>query len=139
MHMLCTSSLRRFYSFLIGEQCTDASCNDQGYPVPPCIRSNNHQSRMTEVCCDHRGSHERKFPIWIICEQKLWCRAGSLYGELARFILRILGYKSKAKPQQMPGMPGGPGGMLPGPMLPGAPAPALPPPEAPAFDSVWGS
>lgn len=38
------------------------------------------------------------------------CRAGSLYGELARFILRLLGYKSKSKELALSnGQPGQPG------------------------------
>ena len=57
-------------------------------------------------------------------------RAGSLYGELARFVLRLLGYKGppKAAPGEGAaggGTPGGPPGpvQLPGaPTLPGAPA-----------------
>ena len=42
----------------------------------------------------------------------LLCRAGSLYGELARFILRVLGYKGKPKQAMDPaaGNPAGPPG-----------------------------
>jgi len=50
-------------------------------------------------------------------------RAGLLYGELARFVLRLLGYKVPPRPKWLPGMgpPGamGPGGMQPGGMQPG--------------------
>ena len=71
----------------------------------------------------------------------LLCRAGSLYGELARFILRVLGYKGKPKQAMDPaaGNPAGPPGAG-RPALPGLPAPGLPaPPGAPAQDwnSVW--
>ena len=53
--------------------------------------------------------------VWITCLSitcLLWCRAGSLYGELARFIFRLLGFKPKPKdmqlqPHQKPGAPAG--------------------------------
>jgi hypothetical protein len=91
------------------------------------------------------------------------CRAGSLYGELARFVLRLLGYKAPAKaapaecaPGEAAPAPGGLPGGLPGapvrgalPGAPAAPAPAAPRsvlPGAPAagggrarsWDGVWG-
>jgi len=91
------------------------------------------------------------------------CRAGSLYGELARFVLRLLGYKAPTKaapaecaPGEAAPAPGGlPGGLPGAPVrgaLPGAPAaPALAVPRsvlpgAPAaggggarsWDGVWG-
>ena len=37
-------------------------------------------------------------------------RAGLLYGELARFVLRLLGYKVPPRPKWLPGV--GPGGMM---------------------------
>ena len=49
-------------------------------------------------------------------------------------MLRLLGYKSKAKLQQAATGPGGPT-----PMMQGPPPPALPPPEGPSFDGIWGS
>lgn len=47
----------------------------------------------------------------------LWCRAGTLYGELARFILRLLGWnrpKHLITEQQQPEYPPGVPGALPG-------------------------
>ena len=59
------------------------------------------------------------------------CRAGSLYGELARFVPSPARLQGKPQPQAVPGGPG--------PMMPGGPPQALPPPEGPSFDSVWGN
>ena len=65
------------------------------------------------------------------------CRAGSLYGELARFVLRLLGYK-----QQPPGLQlqqKAAAGELP---APGQHPPGFPPNPPPApgtnWDGVWG-
>jgi len=84
-------------------------------------------------------------------------RAGSLYGELARFVLRLLGYRAKPQeqPQGVAGPPGAPEklsapqqqrerparGALPGaPTRSGLPAASLPASGgAPAWDNVWGS
>lgn len=63
-------------------------------------------------------------------------RAGSLYGELARFVLRLLGYKGKPKEQQQMGPP--PHGMMGPPRLPGLPAAPGAQPGAPEWDNVWG-
>lgn len=63
-------------------------------------------------------------------------RAGSLYGELARFVLRILGYKGK--PKEQPPM-GGPQAMMGPPRLPGLPGAPGAQPGAPDWDNMWGS
>lgn len=83
-------------------------------------------------------------------------RAGVLYGELARFVLRLLGYRVPDRPKfdGPPGMMGGPGGMpgMPGsrhmPGMPGMPGSAGMPDAGNAatgseqqrtgFDSAWG-
>lgn len=70
-------------------------------------------------------------------------RAGSLYGELARFIFRMLGIKTKAREAQMqsgqkPGAPPGQPRTNPLPGLPGAPTHRAPQqPGAGNWDSVW--
>lgn len=82
------------------------------------------------------------------------CRFGSLYGELARFVLRLLGFKTKdkqqAQQQQQPGGPQGAAQQQPGPS-PGRPAvkphglPGMPAARAPAgagsgggqWDTLW--
>ena len=56
----------------------------------------------------------------------LFDRAGALYGELARFVLRLLGYKSP-KENALPPPPG-----VNAPRLPGAPPPAA------AMEAAWG-
>ena len=63
-------------------------------------------------------------------------RAGSRYGELARFILRILGIR-RAKKAADALVPAGPQGAQQ--QLMGAPhkVPALPAPASAPFDSVW--
>lgn len=58
-------------------------------------------------------------------------RFGSLYGELARFVLRLLGFKPKDKQQQQQQQPGGPAAF-------GSPAAQQRPPGAP-WDSVWAA
>ncbi len=73
------------------------------------------------------------------------CRAGSLYGELARFIFRMLGIRTKAKEAQMqpngqkPGAPRGQPRINPLPGLPGAPAHRATPQPAGGtnWDNVW--
>ena len=73
------------------------------------------------------------------------CRAGSLYGELARFIFRMLGIRTKAKEAQVqpngqkPGAPPGLPRTNPLPGLPGAPAhrPTPQPAGGSNWDNVW--
>lgn len=76
------------------------------------------------------------------------CRAGSLYGELARFIFRMLGFKTKSKEGQQRQVPGQKPPVAPGqprqsplPGLPGAPPQRRGPhPTAGGgtnWDSVW--
>lgn len=66
---------------------------------------------------------------------QLFDRSGLLYGELARFVLRILGIKTKPQKVHPPGHNGMPG-------LPNAPPHnAIEGPKAGqsgAWDSVWG-
>ena len=70
--------------------------------------------------------------VWVHC----FCRAGSLYGELARFVLRLLGYKGKPKEQP----PMGPPQALMGPQrLPGLPAAPASLPGPQDWDNMWGS
>lgn len=80
------------------------------------------------------------------------CRFGSLYGELARFILRLLGFKTERRKGGLAGAKGAPGaeGMSPGGPVAGPPAlpgmlggPALGP-AGPAgggdnWNSLWSS
>jgi len=56
-------------------------------------------------------------------------RFGSLYGELARFVLRLLGYKPREKQPQLEGAPGPP-------QLEGAPPGQ--PPVGGAWGGAWG-
>lgn len=93
------------------------------------------------------------FTLWAsccyLCITCLLCgRAGSLYGELARFVFRLLGFKPKPKdmqlqPHQKPGAPApGQPRSAPLPGLPGAPvhqAKAHQPHQNPSsgWDSVW--
>lgn len=73
------------------------------------------------------------------------CRAGSLYGELARFIFRMLGIRTKAKEAQMqpngqkPGAPPGQPRTNPLPGLPGAPIhrATAQPTGGTNWDNVW--
>ncbi len=73
------------------------------------------------------------------------CRAGSLYGELARFIFRMLGIRTKAKEAQLqpngqkPGAPPGQPRTNPLPGLPGAPTHRPTPQSAGGtnWDNVW--
>ncbi|KAJ6824818.1 peroxisomal membrane protein 13 [Iris pallida] len=65
---------------------------------------------------------------------QLFDRSGMLYGELARFVLRLLGFRTKSRKEQQPGPPGellGPDGQAQrynkGPKAPSG-----------AWDSVWG-
>lgn len=48
------------------------------------------------------------YSSWIFCLQ-LFDRSGMLYGELARFVFRILGIRTKNKKVHPPGMEGPPG------------------------------
>ncbi|XP_051131932.1 peroxisomal membrane protein 13 [Andrographis paniculata] len=77
------------------------------------------------------------FHMFMSALLQLFDRSGMLYGELARFVFRILGIKTKPKKVQPPGMEG-----LPGPHNPHGPQNFIegPKPAAPsgAWDSVWG-
>lgn len=71
---------------------------------------------------------------------QLFDRSGMLYGELARFVFRILGIRTKAKKVHPPpgpnGLPGAPGAPVP----PGSQNYIEGPKAAPngAWDGVWG-
>ncbi|WOK99500.1 peroxisomal membrane protein 13 [Canna indica] len=73
------------------------------------------------------------FHLFMTALLQLFDRSGMLYGELARFVLRLLGIRTKPRKQQQPG-PGVPG-ELPAPsgqhVLEG-------PKAAGGWDSVWG-
>lgn len=75
------------------------------------------------------------FHMFMSALLQLFDRSGLLYGELARFVLRILGIKTKPKKVPPPGHNGMPG-------LPGAfPQNAIEGPKAAqsgAWDNVWG-
>ena len=110
--------------------------------------------------CRSRGSRLAGPAASKLIAVRACCRAGSLYGELARFVLRLLGYRGKPQDQAQAAALGGPPGApdkLPAPQqqqrerpargaLPGAPsglplpgAPAAASSGAPAWDNVWGS
>jgi len=72
---------------------------------------------------------------------QLFDRAGSLYGELARFVLRLLGVKraQRLQQQQQGGKPGE-GGAIQGPAGPGAdPSAGAPPHNVGNFQQGWGA
>jgi peroxin-13 len=79
------------------------------------------------------------FHMFMTALLQLFDRSGMLYGELARFVLRLLGIKTKSKKIHPPGMEG-----LPGPqngpgnqnIIEGSKAAA---PPSGAWDSVWGN
>eukprot|EP00899_Mesostigma_viride_P001153 jgi/Mesvir1/11038/Mv02999-RA.1 len=58
------------------------------------------------------------FHFFISAMLQLFDRAGALYGELARFVLRLFGFKPEQK--RLEGPPGGPNGPM------GLPAPLCP-------------
>ena len=65
-------------------------------------------------------------------------RTGSLYGELARFVLRLLGYRGKQEQvHRPPGLP--PGGPMPGQPQPGRAPPGLAAAAGPSsnWNGVW--
>lgn len=71
---------------------------------------------------------------------QLFDRTGVLYGELARFVLRVLGIKTKPRKINQPGPPGLPGG--PGPHNPHGNQNLIEGPKAApsgAWDNVWGA
>lgn len=69
-------------------------------------------------------------------------RFGSLYGELARFVLRLLGYKGKAKDGTVGGVDGAQQQQQQShPLVPALSGVGMQPGSgagAPAWDSVWG-
>ncbi|KAJ6824819.1 peroxisomal membrane protein 13 [Iris pallida] len=76
----------------------------------------------------------RALYMFISALLQLFDRSGMLYGELARFVLRLLGFRTKSRKEQQPGPPGellGPDGQAQrynkGPKAPSG-----------AWDSVWG-
>ncbi|KAL6978935.1 hypothetical protein U1Q18_020602 [Sarracenia purpurea var. burkii] len=78
------------------------------------------------------------FHMFITALLQLFDRSGLLYGELARFVLRILGIRTKPKMVQPPGsvLPPGPHNSHPGKnYIEGAPPKAAP---SGAWDGVWG-
>lgn len=69
-------------------------------------------------------------------DMQLFDRSGMLYGELARFVFRLLGIRTKPQKVQPPG------NGLPGPQnFPGGPNYVEGPKSAPsgAWDGVWGN
>ncbi|KAJ6822210.1 peroxisomal membrane protein 13 [Iris pallida] len=75
----------------------------------------------------------RALYMFISALLQLFDRSGMLYGELARFVLRLLGFRTKSRKEQQPGPPGellGPDGQAQrynkGPKAPSG-----------AWDSVW--
>ncbi|CAK9134919.1 unnamed protein product [Ilex paraguariensis] len=76
------------------------------------------------------------FHMFISALLQLFDRSGLLYGELARFVLRLLGIRTKPKKVQPPGSDG-----LPGPHYPSGNQNYIKGPKATpsgAWDSVWG-
>ncbi|KAG9154378.1 hypothetical protein Leryth_000811 [Lithospermum erythrorhizon] len=76
------------------------------------------------------------FHMFMTALLQLFDRSGLLYGEIARFVLRLLGVKRKPKKVHPPGLPG-----LPGPQNPHAGQNFLEGPKAApsgGWDNVWG-
>ncbi|CAH9121147.1 unnamed protein product [Cuscuta epithymum] len=77
------------------------------------------------------------FHLFMTALLQLFDRSGVLYGELAGFVLRLLGVKAKPKKAQHPGAEG-----LPGPQNPRGGQNFIEGPKAPGpsgtWDSVWG-
>lgn len=80
------------------------------------------------------------FHMFMSALLQLFDRTGVLYGELARFVLRVLGIKTKPRKINQPGPPGLPGG--PGPHNPHGNQNLIEGPKAApsgAWDNVWGA
>ncbi|KAL6989570.1 Peroxisomal membrane protein PAS20 [Sarracenia purpurea var. burkii] len=77
------------------------------------------------------GQNTQAFHMFITALLQLLDRSGVLYGELARFVLRLLGIRTKPKKVQPPGShnPHGRQNSIEGPK---------PAPGGGAWDSVWG-
>ena len=96
-------------------------------------------ARSTQSCICEVASRLSELTV------TLSCRAGSLYGELARFIFRMLGFKTKAKegqlqvPGQKPPVAPGQPRTSPLPGLPGAPTQHRSPHPTVGGGSNWDS